>query len=190
MNENKGFTLIELMVVIAIVGIVTSLAIPTFGSMMQRNQLKAAVQSFQDDMQFAHTQAIKRSQNILINHTRVSTAAGNWCYGLTTNASCNCDPNADGNTSDSTCEIKTVSGASFNTIKMFSDTGNSSFDFRRGTIGANGVTFNTTSYAARVVFSAAGRVRICTPPTVSNTVAAANRPVGTVGLSATVPDCS
>lgn len=182
MNKNNGFSMIELLVVIAIVGIITTMAVPAFSKMMERNKLKSAVQSLQDDLQFARTQAIKGSRDVLINRVQTSTAAGDWCYGLTTKtAGCTC-------TTANSCEIKTVSGTGFNTVKMFSATGNSTFDFRRGTIGANGVTFYTSNYAARVVFSDVGRVRICTPPTVSDTVAADNRPTGTIGLP-TTPDC-
>lgn len=174
MNKNKGFTLIEVMVVLAIVGVVGSFAVPSFNDMVQRNKLKAAVQAFQDDVQFARTQAIKRSVNILINRVQTSAAAGNWCYGLTAkSAGCTC-------TTANDCEIKTVSGTGFNTVSMYSATGNSTFDFRRGTIGQNGVTFNTTKYAARVVFSTIGRVRICTPPVGTG---ATDRPTGTIGLS-------
>lgn len=190
MNKNKGFTLVELMVVVALVGIITTLAIPAFGDMMQRNQLKAAVQSLQDDMLFARTQAIKRSQNVTVNRTRTSTAAGDWCYGLTASAPCDCTVTTT--TDADYCEIKIISGANFNTVKMFTGMGNNAVNFRRGTIGNDGVTFNTTNYAARVTFSDEGRVRICTPTTVSNTEAAANRPTGTTGLSEPnkpIPNC-
>lgn len=179
MNKNKGFSAIELMVVVAIIGIVTSVAVPAFMNMLQRNRLKTVMQSFQDDLQFARTEAVKQSRNILINRTRTSTAVGNWCYGLSTKTACNCTVTTT--TDANYCEIKIVSGASFSTVSMFSATGNSTFNFRRGTIGANGVTFNTTKYAARVVFSDVGRVRICTPAT-------ADLPTGTAGLPAT-PDC-
>lgn len=182
MNKNKGFSMIELLVVVAIVGIIASMAVPAFNNVLQRNRLKTVVQSLQDDLQHARTLAIKQSQNVIVSYTRTSTAAGDWCYGLTTKAAgCTC-------TTANDCEIKTISGTGFNTVSMFSATGNNTFNFRRGTIGADGVTFYTSGYAARVVFSDVGRVRICTPPTISDTVAAANRPTGTIGLP-TVPNC-
>ena len=187
MNKNKGFTAIELMIVIAIIGIVTSLAVPAFGIMMQRNKLKSAIQSFQDDLQHARILAVKKSQNVLINRTQTSTTVGDWCYGLSTKAACICT--VTDTAAANFCEIKIISGTNFSTVSMLTATGNSSFDFKRGTIGANGVTFYTTNYAARVVFDNVGRVRICTPPTVSNTVAAANRPIGTGGLPV-IPDCT
>lgn len=177
MNKNKGFSLIELMVVIAIIGIIASMAVPALMNMLQRNRLKTAVQSLQDDLQYARTLAIKQSQNIVINRTRTSTAAGDWCYGISTAA---CDCTVTDTTANNYCNIKIVSGDAFNTVSMFSTSLSNTFDFRRGTIGANGVTFNTANYAARVVFSTVGRVRICVPTT--------DMPTGTIGLPA-IPDC-
>lgn len=173
MNNNKGFSLIELMVVIAIVGIITSMAVPAFSKMMERNRLKTAVQSLQDDLQFARVQAIKKSQDVIINRTQTSSAAGDWCYGLSASA---CVCTVTDTTDANYCEIKRVSGTGFSTVSMFSASGNSTFDFRRGTIGANGVTFNTTNYAARVVFSDTGRARICAPTTYPS------------GITMTLPD--
>lgn len=162
--------MIELLVVIAIVGIITTMAVPAFSRMIERNKLKSAVQSLQDDLQFARTQAIKGSRDVLINRVQTSTVAGDWCYGLTTKtAGCTC-------TTANSCEIKTVSGAAFSSVSMFSATGNNSFDFRRGTFADNGVTFNTSNYAARVTFSFEGRVRICAPTTYPS------------GITMTLPD--
>lgn len=178
MNTNKGFSLIELMVVIAIVGIITSMAVPAFSNLLERNRLKSVVQAFQDDLQFARIQAIKTSISVIVSRT--SGNAGSWCYGLVTknpSSKTSCDCTVTTTTASNYCDIKRVLGTGFGSVDMVAETGNNStFDYRRGTIGADGVTFNTTNYAARVVFSDTGRARICAPTTYPS------------GITMTLPD--
>lgn len=185
-NVDKGFSLLELLVVIGITGVITSMAVPAFGKMIQRNDIKSAALSLQADLQMARTLALKQSQNILVSRTTGN--AGAWCYGLTVKGSktkCDCNQSTTDGTDD--CEIKSTLGTGYGKVDMLTATvNNNSFDFRRGTISANGVTFATDAYAARVVFSDAGRVRICTPP--AEGTGSTNRPFGTIGLPA-IPDC-
>jgi len=158
MNRQKsaGFTLVEAMTVIAIIGILVGIAVPSYRDMIERNQLKQAAESLKSDIQFARTEAIKRSQNIVVS--RSPGSAGSWCYGLNVNNACDC-------TQAESCSIRTVSGSNFSPAVTMnaSASSNSTFNFRRGTVGANGVTFSSSKYAARVVFSDVGRTRICTP---------------------------
>jgi type IV fimbrial biogenesis protein FimT len=177
-QENAGFTLLETMITVAIIGIIAALAVPSYQDMIERDRLKQAVESLKSDVQFARTQAIKRSENVIVS--RITGNAGSWCYGLArknppSKTSCDCTETVT--TDNDYCDIKIVSGTGFNTTNMDSATGNSTFSFRRGTIGANGVTFSTLHYAARVVFSDVGRVRICSPSTTANPM-----PTGKVGL--------
>lgn len=164
--------------VIAIISILATLAVPSFQYMLERNRLKQVVESLKSDLQFARTQSIKHSENVIVS--RKTGNAGSWCYGLakkspSSKTSCDC---TETNTADADyCDIKIVSGADFGSTNMNSASGNSTFDFRRGTIGNNGVTFSTNHYAARVIFSAIGRVRICSPSTVANPM-----PTGRIGL--------
>jgi type IV fimbrial biogenesis protein FimT len=162
MHKQKGsaFSLVETMTVVAIIGILAAIAVPSYQDMIERNRLKQVAEALKSDLQFARTEAIKRSQNILV--TRTPGNAGVWCYGLSTKAACSCAQVTT--TATDYCEIKRVLGTEFNTTNMYAAVGNnSSFSFRRGTIGADSVTFSTNNYAARVVFSDVGRVRICTP---------------------------
>jgi type IV fimbrial biogenesis protein FimT len=157
MNRFKttGFTLIEAMVVIAIIGILMAIAFPSYQRMIERNKLKQVAESLKSDMQLARTEAIKRSKDVVLSrHTGTS---GSWCYGLTEQSSCDC-------TTVNDCEIKQISGGNFSSIvNMASANNNSTFGFRRGTIDAGNITFSTTNYQARVVFSNTGRIKTCTP---------------------------
>ncbi|MGJ0515944.1 MAG: GspH/FimT family pseudopilin [Methylomicrobium sp.] len=177
-QKMAGFTLIEALVVIAIIGILAALGVPSFQDMLERNRLKQVVESLKSDLQFARSEAIKHSEDVIVS--RKTGNAGSWCYGLarknpSTKTSCDCEETDSDE--DDYCDIKIVSGANFGSTNMNSASGNSSFDFRRGTIGNNGVTFSTNKYGTRVVFSSVGRVRICSPSTTDNPM-----PTGKIGL--------
>lgn len=184
MNKHKyaGFTLLEAMIVVAIAGIIAALAMSSFQKLIERNRLKQVAETLSSDLQFARTESIKHSENVIVSRT--AGTSGSWCYGLarknpSTKTSCDCT--VTDNTNAAYCDIKIVSGANFGNADMDTASGgNNTFDFRRGTIGPNGVTFSTVNYAARVVYSAVGRVRICSPNPM---------PTGKVGLP-TNPTCT
>jgi len=150
-----GFTLTELMITVAIIGIVASLAVPSFQDMIERNRLKEAVESLKSDLMFARAEAIKRSTNINVS---IAINGSSWCYGIDDdNTACDCTVAND-------CAIKTVDGSQFQgtTVPVATST-NIVFGFRRGTALANGVTISTSSYSARPVVGNVGRVTICSP---------------------------
>lgn len=179
---NPGFSLIELLVVIGVISVVTGMAVPAFAAMIERRKLESAALSLQTDLQWARTLAIKQSQNILVSRTTGNQGA--WCYGLAVKSSSKtkCDCNQSTAITSDDCELKRVSGVNYDNVDMLSAAvNNNSFDFRRGTISANGVTLATEHYAVRVVFSDTGRVRMCTPKTAKmpsdSTVGLPNVPV-------------
>jgi len=62
MRKNSGFTLVELMVTIAIIAIVAAIAIPGYMSWLPNYRLKSAVLDLEGNIQRTRLQAIKYNQ--------------------------------------------------------------------------------------------------------------------------------
>ena len=71
-----GFTLIELMIVITIMGIIASIAIPAFSTWLPEYRLRAAAMDLFSNMQFAKRVAIKTNEKC----TLVFNTEGNGSY--------------------------------------------------------------------------------------------------------------
>ena len=83
-NE-RGFTLVELMVTIAIVGILAAIAMPNFQSMIQANRIQSAAAEFQAGLALARAEAIKRGGDakVTIVANALSGGAADWQSGFT-----------------------------------------------------------------------------------------------------------
>lgn len=61
---SKGFTLIELMIVIAIASILMTLAVPSFSLMINNSKVTSATNEFIGSLNLARSEALKRSNNV------------------------------------------------------------------------------------------------------------------------------
>lgn len=59
----RGFSLIELMVAVAILAILLALAVPSFQDMIQRNRVRTAAADLTDSLNLARSEAIKRGSS-------------------------------------------------------------------------------------------------------------------------------
>ncbi|KUM43695.1 GspH/FimT family pseudopilin [Pseudomonas sp. EpS/L25] len=76
----SGFTLIEVLVVVALLGIVTALAAPGFASLVQNNRIQAAAGELQRALYYARSEAMSRGVNVIV--TTDPEDANGWTGAL------------------------------------------------------------------------------------------------------------
>ncbi len=84
-RTQAGFTMIELMTTIVIIGILAVLAIPAFGEQLARRRLEGVATDLATDLQFARSQAVSTRGDIRFRTTSTTTfviddAAGTVTY--------------------------------------------------------------------------------------------------------------
>lgn len=65
-NNQKGFTLTELMVTAALIGIAVFMAIPSFNGTLPRIRLKGATRELSSDIRLARSEAVSRNKIIYV----------------------------------------------------------------------------------------------------------------------------
>lgn len=66
MREQNGFTLIQLMIVVTIIGIFASLAAPNFTDSLQRNKVRKTTDYFSQEIALARATALDTNQDVTI----------------------------------------------------------------------------------------------------------------------------
>jgi prepilin-type N-terminal cleavage/methylation domain-containing protein len=64
LRRRKGFTLVETIVVVAVIGVVSAIAVPQMGILMDRYRLEGAARLISADLQNARMTAIKENRSI------------------------------------------------------------------------------------------------------------------------------
>lgn len=169
---SRGFTAIELMVVVAIVAVLAALAAPSFTPLIERWRVRQAVEGLQSSIYLARSEAIKRGGGIVIqknaNTAQCATSAKQewdcgWFVCEDTNNNGKCD-----NTESVLQSVETPSK-----VQVTRTGGGETIQLNRwglvnGTwLGFSLVPLNKSSSdpAARgVCMSSGGRIRVITDP--------------------------
>lgn len=72
----KGFTMIELLITIAIVGIVTAMGVPSFNQTITNNRLTTHTNDLVTAINIARSEAIKRGARVAVNRTGAQWETG------------------------------------------------------------------------------------------------------------------
>jgi type IV fimbrial biogenesis protein FimT len=73
MRKQQGFTLTELLITLAILGILSSVALPSFVDKLKQNRLVANTNQLQNVFQFARSEAAKRDKIVTLEEN-----GGEW----------------------------------------------------------------------------------------------------------------
>ncbi len=84
--KQKGFTLVELMIALAILGILVGVAVPSMQNFFERSRIASAANTLYNDLKYVRSEAIKRDANIYIKFT----PGNDWCYAYSDTTGCNC----------------------------------------------------------------------------------------------------
>ena len=85
----QGFTLVELLVTLAVLAIIAALAVPSYQDFVQKRQITSAAEQITSFIGEARSEAIRRNDNVTVTFNR--TSATNWCLGARLGtAACDC----------------------------------------------------------------------------------------------------
>ncbi|MFC7433180.1 GspH/FimT family pseudopilin [Hydrogenophaga bisanensis] len=78
----KGFTLIEMMVVVSLLGILVAVGVPSFRAMILQNRVTAVTNELVAALQFARSESIRTGANVMVCSTNdQATCSGVWTNG-------------------------------------------------------------------------------------------------------------
>lgn len=95
MNRAPGFTLIELMVVIAVVAVLMMVAVPNMRNFLQNNRITSAANQVHASLNLARTEAIKRQAPIRVEATASAGATNEFGGGWVVYSDVNTDADFD-----------------------------------------------------------------------------------------------
>jgi len=189
-KQTAGFTLSELMVTLAVVGIIMAMAAPAFNKLIEKRRLMGAGEQIYSQLSFARNEAVKRSKPLYLTFT--TSGSTTWSFGITDRtggctttitdpnnvAGCSIDLDNDlvNTTTDrmlylfDSADFSGVSLAvpTFSTIPQGCsstnlDTNETCFDGVRGMVRNGSLRLSTDNFALDVRLDLIGRALMCSP---------------------------
>lgn len=172
----RGFTLIEALVVVAIVALMAAVGLPAFRSLMEKNAVANEIQEFVGSANLARSESMKRGHNVVMcqsdtagsSDSPTCNTATEWKGGWMVFS----DVNNDGSFSTSDGDVLLQVRGNFPSSGGITQSAAANLVFRPNglmTSGASSVVFAAASGDAnlkrRVCLTLGGRTRIIDDPT-------------------------
>lgn len=151
MGRRRGFTLLELMIGLAVLALVASLALPSFAGVASRARLKGAAEMLAADLAEARYEAARRGQPLFV----AFSAGPDWCWSVASSEGCPCG-------SAAACQLKTVRGRDHAGVELL-QAGSTRLDANGLGVAASTLFQSSRGEQLRVDLSALGRAGICAP---------------------------
>ena len=162
-----GFTLIEAMLVMAVLTILLAVGVPNYQQFRKDHELIGAAYAVYGDIQLARTEATKTNSNDIRIYV-FSGSGTDWCYRITDRDSSTCDA------CNATCDIggdgltRGNDYTNFASTSMVTTSGSIStinIENRRTGLNPDGdhITFTLDDRQIEIALSPIGTARICTP---------------------------
>lgn len=80
--RQQGFTIIELMITVALIAIIAGLGIPSFQEVIAKNRVISSINEFHQGLRMARSEAVKRNDTVVFcASANQATCSGTWGNG-------------------------------------------------------------------------------------------------------------
>ena len=159
---NKGFTLFELIISVAIIGIISIIGITSYQSLMANQALSYRADQVYYTLKFSQSEAIKRNHSIYVHFCEQQSV---WKMGLSESSQCDCF-------SSNACQLDGVEKVQDlvdgRTLFIGSDnitfTGNqASYGTLRFKVKTGTITLTNSEEQSLSIIQSSMRLRVCAP---------------------------
>lgn len=161
-GAEQGFTLLELLIAIAVAAILLAVAVPSYQGLVQRNSLTANVNDLVGDLNYARSEAVTRGQDVYIcssNDQSNCNAGTDWSKGWVVYAATDPSASSPNPTPDNRLRVRGKTAENFGLSG-----GIDSLHFTANGFAASLTSFTATAddvaRATKLTVSATGRVKI------------------------------